>query len=246
METMDKRASDARIPRFALACVAAALPFAALPAQAEAVVVPNAQAHVGGNSATAVPFHLTGWGVPAARYQQVYAGSEFGGLSGIISEIAFRRSAVFPDPFSAGGIDVEIRLSHTTVDPYAMFPDFADNITAPQTLVMDTSDLSLASLGLVGEFDIVLDIDDLFVYDGVSNLLLDITVSLFDAVWGAPGTSVTVAYSSDATWGVGSPTALVTRFTIESTAVPEPGTLALFGAALGALALRNHRTRRRL
>src|SRR5262245_25493817 len=102
--------------------MAAAVLFAAPEARADVVVVPIGNAGGAGNFPDGFPVDLAFFGAshPSMRYQQVYAAPQFGGLSGVVSAIAFRPANIFPDnSFSTSGIDVEIRLSHTTAAPGA-------------------------------------------------------------------------------------------------------------------------------
>lgn len=153
-----------------LALLAAVLACGALPAAADSVVIPNVNELAPGPSNQAFPYNQGGM-----RVQQVFAMDQFQGLTGAISRIAFR-----PDE-SAGGafgpsapIDTEIRLCHTTAQPTALSTTFADNYGADVTLVYD-GQLVLSSDGS-GAFDIVIDLDPVFVYDGTMNLLVEYKV----------------------------------------------------------------------
>jgi prepilin-type N-terminal cleavage/methylation domain-containing protein len=188
------------------------------------VVVPNAAAATEGNSGNVYPFNQ---GTGARRYQQVYDASEIG-RSGIIDKIAFRRDAGAA-PFFASGATVEFRLSHTTKAPDGLSPTFANNIGANETIVLNTSNLSLSSIGscTVGPcpFDIVVDLDNIFGYNGIDNLLLDIrfvsstnTNTLFDAVYTIGDGVSRVQTASDTPSGNPDTLGLVTKFTF----IPTP------------------------
>ena len=67
------------------AIAASLLAFAALPAMAATVVVPNINANQPGPSNNAFPFNNG-----QMRYQQIYAADQMGGLSGPVTQIAYR------------------------------------------------------------------------------------------------------------------------------------------------------------
>ena len=203
------------------------------------VVVPNVNETTEGPSNNAFPFNQGDM-----RYQQVYAASELGGLTGIISKIAFRPDIGTGDPFSTSGIDTEIRLSHTSVVPQSLSTTFANNIGADETLVFDGL-LSLSSDGS-GAFDIIIDIDDLFSYNGVDNLLMDIKVFnyVYTTQFDSAGTGVGQGGTSwtDRLWahGVGSTfgssdgdDGYVTQFTIGEPPIPAPGAILLGSIGTG-------------
>lgn len=149
------------------------------------VYMPNENENSPGLSNNSIPFD---WGQPM-RVQQVFAASQFGGQGGVITQIAFRIDEQFGNPFSANNIDTEVRLCHTSVVPQNMSTTFADNYGTDVTLVYDGL-LNLSSSG--SGFDIVIDIDDVFVYDGVSNLLVEYKVfsSPFSTTFDAAGTGL--------------------------------------------------------
>jgi hypothetical protein len=187
----------------------------------ETVVVPNVNEQQSGLSNNAYPFDQGDM-----RYQQVYAADQFQGLTGIVTQIAYRVDEQNGVPFISRPIDTEIRLSTTTAGPNNLSETFADNIGPDETLVFDKA-VTLRSDGS-GAFDIVFDVDKAYFYDGSGNLLVDIKVfgiartTSFDSAGtglGEGGTPWT-----DRVWalGVGSLTGTlagddgyVTQFTIE-------------------------------
>jgi hypothetical protein len=140
-----------------------------LPAAAATIVIPNVNLAQPGPSNQAFPLNQGNM-----RYQQVYAADQFQGMMGTITAISFRTDESTGLPFVSNPIDVEVRLSHTKAVPTALSLTFDDNVGTDATLVYD-GPLSLSSAGL-GAFDIVMDIDDVFLYDGVRNLLMEIKV----------------------------------------------------------------------
>ena len=148
------------------------------------VVVPNAQTAVEGNSQNSFPFGDTN--CSAMRYQQVYASGDIGG-TGIIDKIAFRPDFNNGVAFTADGVSVDIRLSHTPLTADGLSATFADNVGPDETVVLDTDSLSFSSAkancGVSGpcDFDIIIDLNDVFTYNGTGNLLLDIRLRTADA-----------------------------------------------------------------
>ena len=167
--------------------------FRATEAGSHQVVVPNAQTTVEGNNQTQAPFNIGAGGIPAVsmRYQQVYSSGDIGG-SGIIDKIAFRPDGINGQVFAASGESVEIRLSHTPKSPDGLSTTFANNVGADEMVVFDTNSFSLSSnntnCGAGGpcDFDIIIDLNDVFTFNGTDNLLLDVRMrtnissSLFD------------------------------------------------------------------
>lgn len=168
---------------FCFATALGALALLAPPAGAVDVVVPNINENTPGPSNQAFPYNQ---GV--MRVQQVLDASQLGGLTGAVTRIAFRVDEEFGTPFNTNGIDTEVRLSHTNVEPTAMSLTFADNYGPDVTLVYDGL-LSLSSDGS-GNFDIVIDIGDAFIYNGTQNLLVEYKVfnSAFTTQFDAAGT----------------------------------------------------------
>ena len=217
------------LPQFTPGSKTTTIIFRATEAGTQQVVVPNAQAEVEGNSSNSFPFHLdrSSTSATSMRYQQVYSSGDIGG-TGIIDKIAFRPDRTFGLIFSSSGDSVEIRLSHTPKSPDGLSATFANNVGADETVVLDTTSFSLSSnktnCGAVGpcDFDIVIDVDNAFTFNGTGNLLLDVRMrtnirsSFFD-VEGTPGDGVSRLYSSsfgsvtDPT-GITSTVGLVTKF----------------------------------
>lgn len=226
--------------------VAAAVP--AAPARAALVVAPNAYASVAGES---------GNGIPAAgsanidRYQQVFAGSQFGALGGpeLITQIAFRRDEMRTTlPFTHAFSNVVVALSTTASAPGALAADFAANQGADLTVVHSGAlTLASASSGGAGPqpFDIVIDLATPFLYDpAAGNLLLDwqnfggeTYADVFYDVTGLSGGAFSRMFAVDAqaTTRLGADSVgLITQFRTRQAgrAAPEPSTLALLAAAL--------------
>jgi hypothetical protein len=190
-----------------------------------------------------VPFCFGG------SYQQLFEASSFEGLSGIVSSIAFRLDSS-AQPFTDVALNIEVRLSHTAATATTLSATLADNRGADETLVLSGIRTYSASRAAVGPnpFDFVLDLDDVFFYNGQDNLLVEITVldntlsvsNVLDARYGL--------YTARA-FGTGRDNVgLVAQFDIVPqpvapepgpVQVPAPGTLGLLGAGLlGAGTLR--------
>jgi len=195
----------------------------------ECSVVPNDRRNLEGDSNNVFPFSIGGW-YSDQRYQQIYAPYEVGGR-GTITEIRFRPDAVSGIPFGPISMTADIYLGYSANDVTNPSSTFADNIGAGYTPV-HTGTLTLASEDVGGpprDFDIVIDVDDVFQYDpDFGPLLLDVfmytdpTTAYFDAHGiGTYQTAVTRIYStgvSNATGVVNNggpgtdPFGLVTKF----------------------------------
>jgi hypothetical protein len=162
-------------------------------AWAHAVVVPTVNTNVEGDSNNVFPYSLTPAGLTAQRYQQIYAASEFGGRSGLITQIRYRADAFTGSAFSATLPNVQIILSVTSKTPATLSAIYASNFGPNQTTVY-TGALTLSSfftgpgVGPKG-FDIVINLQTPFFYNpAAGNLLMEVknfvgvTITQFDAV----------------------------------------------------------------
>jgi hypothetical protein len=202
-----------------------------LPAMAATVVVPNINTVTPGPSNQAFPFNQGDM-----RYQQVFAANQLGGLVGPVTKIAYRVDEQFANPFTSNAIDCEIRLCHTTAAPTAMSLTFANNLGGDVTLVYDGF-LNLSSAGNPALFDIILDINDNFAYNGSSNLLVDVKIfgPAITGQFDAAGTGIGQGGTpwTDRVWAIGvnslvgssdGDDGMVTQLTIEGATAVEPTT----------------------
>lgn len=212
----------------ALFIAAALMAFCVLPAMATTVVIPNVNTSTPGPSNQAFPYNQG-----QMRVQQVFARDQFASLTGPITQIAFRIDESQGSPFSSGPIDTEVRLCHTNVAPTAMNLNFAANYGSDVTLVYDGL-LNLSSAG--SGFDIVINVNPIFNYNGTQNLLVEYKVfgpavtTYFDAAGTGIGQGGTPWV--DRLWAVGDPNAVsgssngddgyVTQFTIAAATAVAP------------------------
>jgi acetyltransferase-like isoleucine patch superfamily enzyme len=175
-----------RVGRAALFAVAVMAAAAGGAHAQTAITVPAGNETVEGTKANCIPFGTACLSTSEAHYQQVYDKSQFGGQSGTIDRIVFRADCNIAavSAFQSGAIDLEIRLSHTSRGPGNLSATFADNVGTDETLVFKDNALTLSSTATpingAGTcpyaFDLVIDVQDTFVYNGVDNLLLDVRV----------------------------------------------------------------------
>jgi len=217
-------------------------------ANAGLIVAPNEYSNTEADGNNCYPFSCED-GFNIYRYQQIYNSSLLGSKSGIIEEIRFRLDGG-SSSFSDQWIDLEIRLSNTDTTAATLSTTFSDNIGNDEALVLNRT-ISLSSVAILGvnPFDIVIDVADIFTYDGTSNLLLDVVrISgggadrFFDAVdEGSSSLEMGRVFSeyNTPTGTIGTYShGLITQFKI-ATDVPEPTTLAIF--ALGMIGLASRR-----
>lgn len=159
-------------------------------------VVPEANGVVEGDMESCVPFGLGCEGPDmTARYQQVYDASALGGESGVVDFMVLRLNCPgFGTEIS--GVEVQVRLSHTDAGPGTLSATFSDNLGPDETVVLDTASLDLFTQAVPTnppnpcpyDFDLGIDFDNTFEYNGTDNLLVDVTVRhapadiAFDAV----------------------------------------------------------------
>ncbi len=147
-------------------------------AHAEEIVVPNANALVEGEVDNVIPFGAPD-GNPTfaeARYQQVYAASQFPPAPLLITEIRFRPDGPLGIAFSATLPSVVVMLSTTGRPLDNLSVLFASNLGLDATIVFQ-GNLSLSSnnTGSPKAFDVVIPLSTPFLYDPCGgNLLLDI------------------------------------------------------------------------
>ena len=128
---------------------------------AATVVVPPGNEFTEGDSNNGFPFRLS----EAFRYQQLYDAAAFGGQRGVVEEIRFRVDEI-DTSFLNVPIDLEVKLSHTSVTPATRSTTFSDNIGADETLVLSGSISLSGTGGAPNPFDVVLNIADVFFYNG--------------------------------------------------------------------------------
>ena len=224
--------------------------FSVLKADAQPIVVPNANESVEGDSNNGFPFNAD---VPI-RYQQVYSSSQIPAC-GRITQISFRNnngengdSITYPN--------ILIQLSTTSVTPETLSTTFADNIGSNVTTVY-SGELSFSTPDCNSgpcPFNNTIVLQAPFVYSpGSGNLLLDVTVPTaesyiqFDSVRESPFIQrVFNDLNVNAETGfIGGDNGLVTEIVCERVTTPIPtmsewGLIAMAGVLgiVGLIALR--------
>jgi hypothetical protein len=228
-----------------------------------AVIVPNANASVAGNSDNRFPFLVTG----GMTYEQVFAASQFSSLSGptLLTEMDLRNGIFVNEAFSSTISNIQIALSTVSLAPDGLSANFASNLGANNTQVFNGS-LTLSSTNALGPgnthaFDIDIVFQNPFLYNpAAGNLLLYVNnisgassavgADFFDAQ-NTNGDSISRVYGSEgvsnSTTGTIDSNGLIARFqTASATAVPEPVTVTIFGAGLaGVAAMRRRKARKK-
>jgi hypothetical protein len=221
-------------------------------------VVPGDLTSQEGNSALAYPLNIGLLGLGSQRYQQVYAASQFAGLTsggGLITKVSFRVNGTLTS-FSGTLPDIQLNLSTTSRAVDGLSMTFAENLGSDDTIVFDRGPLTLSGTGGMGPnlFDATITLTTPYFYNPAQgNLLLDVRnyrggqTSQFDATTPIQGAASRVFTDVS---GVNSLLAdrfassfLITQFTFEA---PEPSTVVLFpvgGAAL-LVAMRRAKLRR--
>lgn len=214
-------------------------------AMAADLAVPNGYLNVEGGSFSYYPWS----GPPGVRFQQVYAASQFGPISGsgggIISGFEFRMDTPLGRHTFVTITNVLICFSTTTRAPDQLSPHFAENVGPDNQVVFGSANLTRTLFhGEVPpeEFsDFSIPMSSFFSYNpNVGNLLVDIqifggtsvAVPPFDAI-SLTGDSVSSVHGliGDAS-GTLSTVGLVTRFIV--TPVPEPGVVSLIALVVGS------------
>lgn len=146
-------------------------------ARAILITVPGTLENTEGGSNNGFPFNAGSFNQTNMRYQQIYSASEFS-AAGIVDEIRYRVDESGTS-FSTSGIDIRIDLAYAATTVANRSTIFSENIGAGLVTVLDTPNLSLSGTQVVGvtpnPFDIVINVDNLFVYDpSMGDLLVDI------------------------------------------------------------------------
>jgi hypothetical protein len=207
--------------------------------------VPRAGVGVEGNSFSFVPF---GSNVTSARFQQVFAASQFTifdqGVS--IEGILFRADSQYGSSYATTLRDIQVNLSTTLRAPDGLSAIFSENLGSDDSIVFDRGPVTVSSdcCGPPPQlFTMVMLFDRPFFFDPTAgNLLLDIRnfdgfsspigLGALDAVL-TPGDSISSIWASDPTASTAdqiSSLGLVAGLAV--TAVPELSSVALLLAGL--------------
>jgi len=217
------------------------------------IIAPGAAATTEGDEYNVYPFSL----YPDGYYQQLYDASLFSGQSGVIDQIQFRLDGDAIGATFDSAHNIEVRLSHTSITPDTMSTTFSNNVGSDETIVFsDYIRFSSSYTSGVNPFDIVIDINNIFTYNGYDNLLLQIKHSRDTACIGCSpawldavsssfegGSLMQRVWSNDLNATVGysaEPRGLVTSFVINP--VPVPAAIWLFiSGALGLTYFARHK-----
>ena len=181
---------------------------------ADIVVAPGDNAAVEGEISNFYPFAIdiddpdndlfNANPLTSQRYQQVYAGSLFGGYTAplAIERISFRPDSVYGGAFTATLPNIQISLSTTPRTMAELTDVFAENVGSDETIIVNGAlTLSSSFTGPAGgpmDFDIHIDLATPFNYDpSLGNLVMDVwnykgvvddppLSMVFDAEWKNP------------------------------------------------------------
>lgn len=241
---------------------AAVLAAVAASAASADIVVPGANGTRSGGSNNFFPFSLTA-GV-SQRYQQLYAGTEFGTAPVTLYGLKFRQATdggTQGAAFAATIPSIKLNLSTAATSVSTASLTFADNVGSDNATVFDGA-LALSSTATpiapytgTQPFDIVVTFTTPFAYDPTKgDLLLDVfnfsggVTTLFDFISGG---STAISRVVGPQGNVGATSAffqqragLVTSFTTTAPgAVPEPAAWALMIAGFGLVGVAARRRR---
>jgi hypothetical protein len=192
-------------------------------AYAQDIVVPNGSATVEGGTSNNFP--LSG-NQPSYRYQQLYAASQFGAISGPqrLTEVRFRPNATSTFPAWSTTVTLDLRFSTTQAADDQLSTTFADNVGPDEVIVYNgeatygTSQVGPLPPGPM-PFDVVIPLQTPFLYDpSQGNLLMDVRRT---------GTTLTVARFLDAVSVAGDGVSRVYNADVNATVASASNTLGL-------------------
>jgi hypothetical protein len=198
-------------------------------------VVPGGFATVEGDSNNVIPF-TNGFG---SFYQQIYDAAAFAGASGAISSVAFRLD--FDQPAGIpieGRANLSVRLGSSARSSQTVSTAFeANRAGEPVEVFNGVLNFSLTDLPGSGPnpFDLRIDFERPFFFDGLQNLLLELTLLeplvvndpsgiTLDAATGPFGRAFDSPIGNLSTPSFG----LITQFDIAPASIPEPAPIILF------------------
>lgn len=155
-------------------------------------VAPYPYLHMEGGASNAFPWCAN----TPFRYQQIYRAEDVGARDAVIDAIRYRVDRENGQKFSNVNINSLIWLGYTDKEPGELSSVFDENFTSGKTLVHNGPS-AVSSKGQQG-FDVTIDLDDVFEYDGESNLLMEVII--LDSSNSIPGY---LDYSVGQEFGVG-------------------------------------------
>jgi len=196
-----------------------------------------------GNARSPGAFLINSDDAPSARWQQVYAASDFAliGSPMFITEIRFETAFGSPGSVQTRLQNIRIDLSTTPRIPDGLNITFAENIGADARVVF-SGPLDFIDYG---GFGIHIGLQTPFLYDpSQGNLLMDVrnfrtsyvpVIAYLGAEYAVGDTVSAVTSLSDVNSPTGSLTSLGLETLFEVTPVPEPSTVSLLILGLAAL-----------